>query len=170
MKTMLSAAARHARPRSMKRMVALLFAATLSGIAGCGGGDSATGPSKGPYGEYALREVDGAALPVQVHNGPFLDRVRTRFYNRLTLRVTGGEVHLHDDGNFYMSLNLSGDGDGEKVNTTSEFEAFYKAVNGELTVMLDGKMVRIGTVEDGTVTVGLDLMNKGVFNQYTFER
>lgn len=167
----LSAAARHARPPSLGRAGALLLAVTLSGLAACGGADSGTGPSNdGQYGEYELQQVDGAALPVQVHNGPFLDRVRTRFYNNLKLRVTGGEVHLHDDGNFYMALELSGVGDGEAVDTTSEFEAFYKAVNGELTVVLDGKMVRIGTVQDGEVTVGLDLMGKGVFNQYTFRR
>jgi hypothetical protein len=166
----LSAAVRHARPPSIRRVTTLLLAGIFTAVAGCGGSDSPTEPQNGPYGEYALRQVDGAAPPVQVHNGPWLDPVETRFYNNLNLRVTGGEVHLHDDGTFYISLDLSGVGDGEKVTTTSEIEAFYKLIEGELILIANGQKVSIGTVEDGEVMIGLDLMGKGVVNQLTFRR
>src|SRR5688500_16965841 len=166
------AAWRHAWPSSIRRTSApLLVALALTAAAGCGGADSGTGPSaQGPYGEYDLVAVDGAALPVQVHNGPYLDRTRVHFYNRLNLHVTGGEVHLHDDGTFYIAVEASGDGDGEPVDGSSEFEASFKLIDGELTVITQGQAVPIGTVEDGTVTIGLDLMGKGVKNQFTFAR
>ena len=166
----LSAAVRHARPRSFRRAALLLFAGMLTGAVGCGGGDSPTEPRNGPYGEYALRQVDGAAPPVQVHNGPWLDPVETRFYNNLKLRVTGGEVHLHDDGTFYLALEMSGVGDGEQVANTIEYEAAFKLIDGELILIAEGQRVPIGTVEDDEVTFGFDPMGKGVFNQLTFRR
>jgi hypothetical protein len=166
-----TAAPGHARPPSARRIAALLFAVALAGATGCGGGaDSPTAPPEGDFDEYALHQVDGAAPPVQVHNGPFLDRTTTRFYNNLNLRVTGGEVHLHDDGAFYVGLDLSGVGDGEQVRTTSEFEADYKLIDGELILIAEGQKVSIGTVQDGVVTIGFDLMGKGVINQFTFRR
>ncbi|HEX6049029.1 MAG TPA: hypothetical protein VFZ21_07170 [Gemmatimonadaceae bacterium] len=166
----LSAAVRHARPPSFRRAALVLFAGVLTGAVGCGGGDSPTQPQNSPYGEYALRQIDGAAPPVQVHNGPWLDRGSMRFYNNLKLRVTGGEVHLHDDGTFYVGLELSGVGDGEQVADTMEYEAAFKLIDGELILIAEGQRVPIGTVEDGEVTFGFDLMGKGVFNQLTFRR
>lgn len=113
------------------------------------------------------RQVDGNALPVQVHSGPYLDRARVRFYNRLTLRVTGGEVDLGDDGLFSICLEITGDGDGEPVNTTTEFEAYYKLIDGELSIIVDGQNASIGRMdEDGTLTIGMGLMQKGVVNQW----
>jgi hypothetical protein len=149
----------------------LVLATALSGVAGCGGSsDAVTDPDDGPYGSYALSQVDGTALPVQVHNGPFLDRTNVRLYNRFIVRVTGGEIELDDDGQLYISVQATADADGTPGRFDNEYEVPYKLIDNRLTVIIDGQKVEIGRLEDGALTIGMDLMQKGVVNQFTFRR
>ena len=169
MHTISATASRRARSFLLRGAATLVVALSLSSLAACS--DSGTGPSDdGPYGMYDLREVDGDALPAQVHNGPWLDPVETHFYNHLDLRVTDGAVGLSREGEFMFGLELAAIADGESDTERSEWEAAYKIRGDQLVLIADGQQIPLGTIADGEITIPLDIMQKGVTKQYVFRR
>lgn len=138
----------------------------MSAVAACGGADSSTGPGPAngdPTGLYSLRTVGKDAIPAQLYRGP-LPGVPVN----MTIGITGGELVLDDDGFFDMTLDMTMGGGGQTLPRPVNIYGDYEIENGQLR-MFDGVGNEFGgTIRNGAITVGLDLVGLGTIKQYTF--
>jgi hypothetical protein len=141
---------------------ALAAALTLALVAvGCGGDKSPTAPRDTVAGTYTLREIDGLAIPAQIHNGPWYDPTTNRFYNRFVLRGTQGTVTLTPDKHYTARLEFDGTADGKP---------FSGSLSGAGTYALQGSAITFtatggddigdfdGTLQQGTITFELEVL------------
>jgi hypothetical protein len=155
-------APRRVRRRAQSGIATLLIAA----VVGCGG-DSSTGPGPAnadPVGLYSLRQVGKDAIPAQIFRGQ-LQGIPVV----MTIGITGGELILQDDQSFSMALDLTMSATGQQelrrpVNIWGE----YQIEGGRMTLIDAGGNEAEGTLRNGVVTVGLDLVGNGTIKQYTF--
>jgi hypothetical protein len=163
----------------------LLFLATMMAtlVTGCPAPTDATRPAEGgggqnngshggnrPNGIYTLHTIDGADIPVYVHQGPWFDAPNHHFYNRLVIQVTRGIVNLSGDGFFQLSLSVALDKDGVKENAEANLQGRWKLEGETVTITLDGGQTGTATLRNGTFTIAIDYLGKGKDNMYTFTR
>ncbi|MFN8582253.1 MAG: hypothetical protein U0163_14925 [Gemmatimonadaceae bacterium] len=139
-------------------------------LTGCGGSDSGTGPSRGPAGSYALRQIDGTAPPVEIHHGPWFDATNHHFYNQFVLQVTDGVLELDGTANFSLQFNMQYVGDGQPGQTSLMVQGSY-TINGASVQLLpnQGGVIE-ARLQNNIVTIGIDFMKKGASLDYTFRR
>lgn len=168
-----TAAALLSRSRAAFTQTAGILAFALLGAAcGGGGGDSGTEPSNGPAGTYALRQVDDASLPAVIHQGPWLDRVNVRFYNKLIMQVVDGSIELYDDGTYSMTFDMEYNADGKPGTTSVDREGDYEVQGADIAFRWGSNPpgTFAGRLQGGVITIPLDFMGKGVSNAYAFRR
>jgi len=153
-----------------------LGAVALVAFAQACGSDSSTAPrnnndNSDPTGIYKLRTVDGKNLPYQISRSPFFDAATGHFYNEYDVTVTGGGWDLDELGfaDFWIDLSIKGDG----VPMTQHKESFgIYQVQGSGAVIVTFFDVGSATLplNNGQIQLSLDLLNKGVSNNYVFRR
>ncbi|MFN8572170.1 MAG: hypothetical protein U0132_08940 [Gemmatimonadaceae bacterium] len=160
----------HSRARrSIRRhSFAALVAAALTAAA-CGS-DHSTGPASGPAGTYALQQVDGTTPPVEIHHGPWFDPVNHHFYNQLVVRVTHGTLDMDGTANFEMSFELSFVADGQPSQNTLTISGSYTKNGNDILLLPSTGGSIAATLQQRTVTIAIDFMEKGVALDYTFRR
>lgn len=148
----------------------LILAAALSTMA-CAGGDG-TGPDAGEAGNYSLRNIDLQPPPVTIHHGPWLDRVNVRFYNLYHVEITSGLIELDGDDRFVMTYNGRVVADGQEFATSLTTEGFYEVDGDEIWFTSDDATLgtAMGILQGRTITFAVDLMEKGVDNEFVFQR
>ena len=157
--------ARHRGRRITRRAAAgFLTVAVLLGTTACGGSDSATGPANNnPVGVYALRQVDGKALPVEV--------ARNRRYYPDTddwvessVRITGGEVTLSDDGSFHLAIDYVLRLNDFELRNSNEEDGTYEITGNKIS--FDGSID--DTLRNGDLTLQLTRFGNEKPNKYIF--
>jgi len=145
--------------------VALLTACPKSG------GDSVTEPDDGPEGTYELRQVDAKTLPARIHQGPWLDRVNTRFYNTLIMDVVGGTMVMDEDG-YTLDFDFKYNADGQPGTTTFHRQGDYRIDGEDITFRWGSNPpgTFLGTIRNGVITIPFDFMGKGADNAFAFRR
>ncbi|MGH7694657.1 MAG: hypothetical protein ACRENH_06735 [Gemmatimonadaceae bacterium] len=163
--------------RSRKRAAIIRYTALVAGAllsAACPGSSdskSSTEP-EGPSGVYLLKQVDAAAPPVTIHEGPWFDRVNTRFYNQLIMQVVDGTVELEEDGAYTLDFDLKYFADGTPGTTSVHREGDYQ-IHGEDIAFRYGSNppgTFLGRLQGNVLTIPIDFMGKGVSNAYAFKR
>lgn len=157
-------------PRAVRR-AALLLAATALLAGGCGG-DKGTGPGSNPAGTYVLHDIDAQALPVTIHQGPWLDPGSVTFYNKYILQITGGVIELGSDDRFTLTLDGAVNADGVQFAPSTMVTGDYEIDGGEVWFMPDGYGGNgwSASIGNGTVSFDMDLMSKGASLEYSFRR
>ena len=163
--------------RSLSRAVITRTAAMVAAVAlltACpkSGDKSVTEPNNGPEGSYELRQVDAKGLPARIHQGPWLDRVNTRFYNKLIMDVVGGAMVMEEDGSYSLDFQFEYNADGQPGTTTWNRHGSY-TIDGEDVTFRWGSNppgTFLGTIRNGVVTIPYDFMSKGVNNDFAFRR
>lgn len=155
---------------TMTRRRGFLFATALLGATACGS-DSGTGPGNRLAGTYILEEIGTVELPALIHQGPWLDRTNTRFYNKYIVSIYSGMVEL-DGGEFLIELDGSVNADGQTFNNTAEVEGTYEVKGSTISFMPASAPGAVVTarIEDGAIVLPLDLMGKGAQLDYVFRR
>lgn len=156
------------RPARLTRVAAALLS-TLVAVAACGG-DSSTAPTDASVvGVYALREVAQTAVPIEVYRGPFYHEVDGRMYNDFEVTVTGGTLQLDASGGYHTTLNYRALKDGVEQVTSLRAWGTYEMRGRQIVITRDnGVDDAEGTVANGSVTLVLDIIGKGVAKPYTF--
>ena len=153
-------------PQRVRRWIQSGIATLLiTAVVGCGGdSSSSTGPGNAdPTGLYSLRTVGKDAIPAQIYRGPL-----PPVPGEITIGITGGELILDDEGAFSMALDLKMSGMGGTLPRPVKIYGDYEIDGGQLT-MFDGVGNEFeGTLRNGVVTVGLDLVGLGTVKQYAF--
>lgn len=149
----------------------LALSAAMLAALGCGG-DKGTGPGSNPAGSYVLQEIDDFALPVTIHNGPWLDPVHVTFYNLYNMRITGGVIELGSDDRFSFTLNGSVNADGIQWEPTMYVVGDYGIDDGEIWFEPDDQAGNTlwATIDRGNISFDLDVMSKGAVRDYVFRR
>jgi hypothetical protein len=146
--------ARFASSRSIGRAlsaVALTF--TLMGSAACSDSkDGGTGPGA-VAGTYSLKTVKNANLPASIWEG-------TIEGHDVAFQVRSGSVTLDADGSYVTRLLLRTIVDDEFEDETLEAEGTYTRSGNKITFK-DGDEDIVGTLENGTLKVQLDLLEVG---------
>ncbi len=151
-----------------------LGAVALVAFAQACGSDSSTAPrndNSDPTGIYKLRTVDGKNLPYQISRSPFFDATTGHFYNEYDVTVTGGGWDLDELGfaDFWIDLSIKGDG----VPMTQHKESFgiYQVQSsGDVIVTFFDVGSATLPLNNGQIQIPLDLLAKGVSNNYVFRR
>ena len=153
-------------PRRVRRGIHSGIAAVLiAAVVGCGGGDSSTGPRNAdPTGLYSLRQVGRDAIPTRIFRGAIGG------IPDFTIEVTGGELILQEGDRYSMALDfaLSATG-GPKLPRTVSFEGDYEIEGGQLTMVDAAGDEAQGTLRNGVITVGLDVVGDGTLKPFTFK-
>ena len=171
MKHIQTAAKRSWSRAVITRTAGLLAVALLTACPGGGGGDSGVEPS-GPEGTYELRQVDAKSLPARIHQGPWLDRVNTRFYNTLIMDVVGGSIVMDGDAGYTLDFDLKYNADGTPGVTSVHRTGDYRIDGEDITFRYGSNPpgTFLGTIQNGVITIPLDFMGKGVDNAFAFRR
>ena len=141
-------------------------------IGACGGGDSATGPRENEGGVYELAVVDDAALPAQVHHGPWLDPTSnpTRFYNLFDCSVTYGGIGLDDEtGRFWLEVILQYVADGVPGVRGIELTGDYEIRGQSLYFTTDQGVEAEAVLRDGAIYFQIDALSTGRYRQFRFD-
>lgn len=140
--------------------------------AGCGGGDSSTGPSKpNVVGTYTLQQIGGAAMPVEIFNGSATDDLTGIWYAEFVVTVKGGTLELTPDGRYRTSFDYTLLHDGVREDRTLVAEGTYEVAGDRLTLLRDnGVDGSDGSVADGSVTVELTLMRNDPTKPFRFRK
>lgn len=159
------------RIRSMLTIARRLFLAAALTTTGCAGGEG-TGPGAGEAGDYVLTNVDLHPPPATIHHGPWLDRVNVRFYNLYHVEITSGVLALDGDDRFVMTFNGIVVADGQQFATSVTTEGFYEVDGDEIWLTSDHETLgtAVGTLQGRTITFAVDFMQKGVDNEFVFQR
>lgn len=158
--------------KALKRSLSIGAVALVAFAQACGS-DSSTAPrnnNSDPQGLYVLRTVDGKNLPYQISRSPFYDAATGHFYNEYDVTVTGGGWDLNDLGfaQFYIDLSIKGDG----VPMTQRKQSFglYEVQGSQVIVTFVGVGSAPLPLKNGQIEMPLDLLGKGVGNDYVFRR
>jgi hypothetical protein len=161
---------RYFATRAIKRAMTLGAVAVLA--VACSDSSSSTAPHNDdgdPRGTYALRTVDGKALPREISRSPYFDADDYHFYNVFQVTVTKGEVALDELGNFTVSMDLAIVGDGVPMTKHLEVDGTYEIQGTQVVVTIDGASGVLPIV-NGEMDVPIDLLGKGTQNVYAFRR
>jgi hypothetical protein len=171
MTTMTRAAVRRWRPNGLRQLAAVLLTSTLLGTAACGGGDSGTGPSgSNPAGSYSLAKVDQSALPFEIYRGPYFDEESGQYFDQLIIRVVGGDLTLNND-RFTATFTLQLSANGQTANTSLQVTGDYEILGNQITFDPDEDLeVETATLQNGAITIGIDFMDTGTENRYSFRK
>src|SRR5688572_13620691 len=144
---------RPSRTRRVAVLARLLLGATLGLATGCGG-DSATGPKANPNaGVYALKQIDGAGLPVEVYHGPYFDSAKPHFYNQMVVKAIKSAFDLKPDGTYTLGVAFATLGDGENGTRSFSSEGEYEIEDDEISFEDNAGFSFVATLEDGAITV-----------------
>jgi hypothetical protein len=155
------------------RLSAALLAVTVIGTVGCSsGGSEPTAPTNDSEGTYALARIDLEAPPVIIHRGPWYDAVSGTFYNLFVVQITGGVIELEARNRFSISITGVVTGDGEGGPQTVTIEGTYEIDVGVIKLTADESVFGASEARiagDG-ITLSLDLMGKGAYKAFSFEK
>jgi len=148
---------RPSRTRRVAVLARLLLGATLGLATGCGG-DSATGPKANPNaGVYALKQIDGAGLPVEVYHGPYFDSAKPHFYNQMVVKAIKGAFDLKPDGTYTLgtagSISSASDASSVSGGSSGEERGRYRFDGTALHLEPEGAAPRVISTfayDDGT--------------------
>jgi hypothetical protein len=146
-----------------------LVLATLAATTACSG-DSSTAPTTTSLaGVYALRQIEQTALPVEVYRGPFYHEIDARQYTDFEVTLTGGTLQLDDAGAYHTTLNYKALKDGVEENSSLRGWGTYQIQGNRITLLRDnGFDGAEGTISGSSITLGIDVIGKGVVKPYTF--
>src|SRR5262249_11997967 len=122
------------------RTAVLLSAAMLGACAG----DPSTSPSSKSQnlaGTYALRQVDGEAVPVVIHDGLYYDATNNHLYLLLVVTVSDGAIEMDDQGNIDVWFDVDVWGDGAIWRRHIETAGTYTTNGSQVTVYVGGQPI-----------------------------
>jgi hypothetical protein len=142
--------------------------ATLIGTIACGG-DAGTGPRTpaNPAGLYALFTVDRASIPTEIYRGTYRDPSGNVFPN-FSVRITGGEINLQDDGSFHLAVDISWATDTQTGTGTKYTDGTWEVRGGEIG-LTNQVGTLVGALQRGSITVPMDVAGSGTLKQYYFQ-
>jgi hypothetical protein len=155
------------RSRRLTKIAAIVV--TLVAAAAACGGDSSTAPSIDPAGVYTLERVEQTSVPVQVYRGPYYHPNDARSYEDFVVTITGGTLQLDAAGTYHSTLNYRAMKDGVEEVSSIRAWGTYTVSGSEIYLVRDnGFDTGDGTVGKGTVTLALDVVDKGATKAYMF--
>jgi len=158
---------------AIKRTMTLGAAAILVAAQACGT-DSSTSPKSNnsdPRGTYTLKTVDSKGVPYQISRSPYHDPQTGHFYNELDATVTDGGIELDELGFIDIWINLKLVGDGVPMQGGREIKGLYDTDGtGKVIVTFDAVNWVPLPIQNGQITIPMDLLNKGVDNNYVFRK
>jgi len=158
---------------AIRRCVTLCAVAVLAATQACT--DSSTAPrsnnnSNDPRGTYALRTVDGKALPHQISRSPFYDKNSGHFYNEYDVSVTDGGIELDELGNLYFWLNFAITADGQPQTGSTEIDGTYELQGSQVIMYIGNSQPSVLPIQNGQIQLPIDILQKGTPNNYVFKR
>jgi hypothetical protein len=155
------------RSRRLTKIAAL--AVTVVAVAAACGGDSSTSPTINPAGVYTLERVEQTSVPVQVYRGPYYHQNDARMYQEFIVTITGGTLQLDAAGTYHTTLNYRAMKDGVEEVSSIRAWGTYTVRGSEISLVRDnGVDTGDGTVATGSVTLALDVVDKGATKAYMF--
>lgn len=149
--------------RLFQRLSTLALAFAIASTAACGGDDKnpSTGPVNEVVGNYALKSIDGDALPATIFDD-IVDMEGEQL--RLTIGVTAGSLDLKADKSFTGSLTFTIVVEGEAPHTEQvPVTGTYTATGGNITLKPSDptEPAISATVANGQITISADLLETG---------
>jgi hypothetical protein len=143
------------------------IAATLIGAIACG--DAGTGPRTptNPTGIYGLFTVDRASIPTEIFRGTYYDQASGQSFRNFSVRVTGGEIILQDDGSFHLAVDISWATDTQTGTGTKYTDGTWE-VRGSEIGLTNQVGTLVGSLRSGAITVPMDVAGSGQLKQYYF--
>lgn len=146
----------------------LTAAAALVSTIACGG-DSVTAPTtQDPGGPYGLIHVDKQTIPAEAFRGNHYDPDFGVTYP-LVIMVTGGEVILQPDGRFHLAVERRWSAEGEGGAGTLIVDGTYSIQRTTIVIDTNGGS-GTGSIQNGNITLTLDVGETGTTKEYTFRR
>ena len=159
----------HTFSRAIRRigLPRLGIVATLIGTIACSG-DGGTGPqtSANAAGLYALFTVDRASIPTEIFRGTYRDPSGNVFPN-FSVRITGGEINLQDDGSFRLAVDIAWATDTQNGTGTKFTDGTWEVRGGEIG-LTNQVGTLVGSMRNGSITVPMDVAGSGTLKQYYF--
>jgi hypothetical protein len=158
-------------PNAYTKVAGLMLAVALLGAGPCHS-DSSTGPTeRGPGGTYSLRTIGNNAPPVEIHHGPwFIDGPNRHFYEQFVLQVTSATIEMDNNANYRMAFNMSYVGDGVPGTTVVQSAGSYTVNGSEILFLPSTGGTTAGRLQNGSIVLTLDFMQKQKPLDYTFRR
>ena len=142
--------------------VALTFALTASTTA-CGGDDKKDGTGPGALsGTYSLKSVENVAPPVKIWEGVIEG-------HDVEFQVRSGAVTLNADGSYTTSIVLRTVVDNEFEDETISASGTYTRNGSSITFKDEGDDL-VGQINDGALSVELDLLELGETVTFTYRK
>jgi len=157
---------------AVRLRTAVLLSAAVLGASACSS-DPSTSPSsksQSVVGTYTLQEVDGAPVPVVIHDGLYFDAVNNHLYLLLVVTVSDGVIELDEQGNIGIWFDVDVWGDGAIWRRHIELQGTYKANGSQVTAYAGGQVMGTFSIVKGEIVDQADLLQEGVNKEYRFRR